>query len=192
MVNSLINDECNKTTNGKIPKIVETDDVKFSPITSINTVYFIDKFEIAFKIYGTSESFYTDCTRQTILSKTKLMKKTGVYYQYAQYKGKDVVLVPYKNSHLQLVLVKQRENENEAMVSPDDLNDIKEQFSRKKLNLHLPPFKMEFGANIKEDLEALGLNAFDFRTANFQKMILGRFEIHKIFQISFISTSIVN
>ena len=166
-----INSWVNKNTEGKIAKIVDRinpGDVLFL----INAIYFKGQWQFEFKKEDTKpDVFRLGDGKQKELS---MMSQSGKYFYY---KGKDFqsVALPYGKGRVSMYVFLPDEEKGldqfEKDLTPENWDTWLKSFRLTPGDLMLPRFKVEWEAELKEALKALGMaEAFDPARADFSQM----------------------
>ena len=191
MVNKWVSDN----TNEMIKDIVKKGDFTASTKLVIgNAIYFKALFQVKFPKENTQKNipFYADKARKNEISKVSMMSMEKWINYKTKYKGiYDMVQLKYKNSDLSLILcINNHSNKKEAPLTKAEI--IKELLENKeafmmgggKLELYVPSFKYEYNVELKQTLQAMGMeDAFegkaDFSFMNGQKDLRISKVIHK-------------
>lgn len=170
-VNSWVNDK----TNGKIDKIIDSDDF-WSML--VNAVYFKGAWQNEFSENATKPDVFTD--RNGVEKNIDFMNRTG-YYRYLNNGENEIICLPYKNGYfdeekgdnifydldIAMYLVK-------GVFSESVLNDFAENANSNYISLSMPKFKFEYSTSLKDSMQNLGIDyAFDAEKAEFQDMFDG-------------------
>ena len=169
-----MNKTVNEKTKGKIKDILKPGSIDSdTKLVILNTIYLNAKFVQPFpgrKDYPILIPFYETFNRKKIATeKCNMMLNDEAYFNYCSLNGNEIVRLPYHNTSIELVLVKQSSDKNYKSVTSDDFKNMK--FEVKMLKLWVPKFKIEFGRTINGDLQTLGLvDAFNGGKADFSGM----------------------
>ncbi len=167
-----INGWVNDKTNGKIDKIINSDDF-WSML--VNAVYFKGAWQNEFSESATKPDIFTD--RNGNEKTTDFMNRTG-YYRYLNDGVNEIICLPYKNGYFDeekgdnifydldvaMYLVK-------GNFSEHALNDFTENSSTDYISLSMPKFKFEYSTSLKNTMQNLGIDfAFHAEKADFSGM----------------------
>ncbi len=166
---SVINQWVEKNTNGKIPQIVDSvrpDDLLYL----INAIYFKGDWTVAFdRRLTANQPFYLAAGKQKL---HPLMSQTGDY-RYLETDQFQAVSLPYgkqRRMSLYVFLPKESSNLSSFLTSLTEENwqSWMKQFRTRSGSVQMPRFKLEYNAQLKPALTALGMGvAFNPAKADF-------------------------
>ena len=180
-----INQWCREATHEKIPQIINS----IGPndlMVLINGIYFKGAWRSPFKEANTKKDNFLNFGKQP--NQVDFMKSSGI-------------VVYFENNEVQAVTLNYMQDFMEALIilpkNESDINDYIKNFSSekyqeiiehptpKKVDLSLPKFKVDFEAEMKDYLSALGMNQAFTENADFtdmlnEKAFIGRV-LHKTF-----------
>jgi serpin B len=168
---SAINNWVSQKTDGKITSILSTLDPQ-SKCVILNAVYFRGVWATAFDKNKTAPAAFHLSRSETVDVPT--MRQRGAYRGMSTPEF-DAVALPYKGGRLTMVVLlpKNMADAGQVRISVGDktASTVMLQLQAAKpesLELSLPKFKMEFGANLIPPFEELGMKlAFDRDNADF-------------------------
>lgn len=176
----IVNQWCSDNTNGMITEVV-TDELVQNPdlmLMITNAIHFKAKFAQQFDKDFTRENtlFYSDFdpnrdswSNQSHINRNQIGKVSMMFSDCERFcvmtNKFDVVSLPYKDSSISLVLVKN----NKRGVDLNDFNINSVNFRYKsEINLYVPKFKIEYEIELSSVLQKMGIrDAFDSRRADF-------------------------
>lgn len=163
-----INEWVNGQTRGKIPEIVSPDN--FDSLTRLvltNAIYFKGNWETEFDPRRTKEDdFHTDSG--TV--KVPMMELTKHNFLYAETPELQVLMMPYKQGDLSMIVVLPRDSEMPDMDSAR-FDELRNSFTYGGVNVYMPKFTMETSYTVSGVLENMGMpTAFIMGKADFSGM----------------------
>ena len=165
-----VNRWVNKQTSGKIPKVVEALDAA-EVLLLINAVHFQGKWQKEFDPSATKEENFR--LQDGSLKPVRMMKQTGTY-EYREDEEVQAVRLPYGEGQMDMLIIVPKETS-----SLDELHDKlwadtgrwREPFPKKRGEIQMPRFKIEYGKELGEPLQAMGMTLpFDDAKADFSGM----------------------
>lgn len=171
---SQINDWAKEATEGKIPKVIEPNEVKDYLMFLLNAIYFKSDWTTQFKPSNTRKRpfFVTESEEHNL----DLMHQTS-FFKYAdinwsENKVAQLIELPYgKEERLVINIILPMGHQLSDLVKAINLNDMQQwrsQMFRQKVTLALPKFKLEQTHNLKKPFIDLGLeNLFSPCEADF-------------------------
>jgi serpin B len=185
-----INDWADKSTRGKIQKVVQ---FPFPPLTRVilaNAIYFKGKWVKPFDKKDTKPHvFYTPSAEK----QTPLMWQHG-HFHYHETAGFQAVQLPYAGDRLQMCVFLPATNSSPAKLLADMpaeswRDKILPRFMDREGTLALPRFKIEYEVTLNDPLKALGMRqAFDDR-ADFSNMANERLYVSEVKQKSYVDVN---
>ncbi len=171
---NIINQWVKDNTNGKIEKIVEeieNDIVMFL----INALYFKGTWKYEFDKKNTKDDWFTQPNGTR--SQCKMMVQEAEF-NYLANEDFQAIDLPYGDGafSMTIFLPKQNRDVNSfiAGISENNWNAWLSSFTKQKVKLYLPKFKLEYEIQMKNILTALGMGiAFDPYNADFTKLYRG-------------------
>lgn len=169
-----INKWCKDKTNGMIPQFLDKPIPQNTLIMLLNALYFKSIWAYPFdKSLTKKANFYNNGENliQTDMMQTELTC-TGAYDS----KGANWASIPYGNGAFHMVLILPASLGSgcvENYFSSIDANEFNEMIaglSKVKLKLKMPKFSIENETNVKQCLQAMGLNKMFDGTGNFSKI----------------------
>ncbi|OME85662.1 hypothetical protein BK122_01945 [Paenibacillus pabuli] len=167
-----INQWVKQHTNGMIPNLMQEPPEKEALMILVNVIAFdgnwMDEFDPE---YTTDEEFRLANGKDLSV---RMMHQTK-QFQYSENEYWQAVRLPYGDGQMHLLVVLPREGRTLDEVQQQLLDDPKrlDRGSEYSLvELSLPRFRVEYGMNLKETLQQMGMEmAFDPYAANFTEMI---------------------
>jgi serpin B len=167
---SIINDWVKQSTNGKIDKIVDGNEIRPNTILFlINAIYFKGLWTTAFNQTRTKELPFT------LLNGTQ--KQHPIMFQEAEYSYYEnelfqAVSLPYGQGRLSLYIFLPRKNASLKAfyqnLNPENWEEWMSQFEPEQLLIGLPRFRLDYGIELNNALKSLGMAiAFDEKRADF-------------------------
>lgn len=167
---SIINDWVKQSTNGKIDKIVDGNEIRPNTILFlINAIYFKGLWTTAFNQTRTKELPFT------LLNGTQ--KQHPIMFQEAEYSYYEnelfqAVSLPYGEGRLSLYIFLPRKNASLKAfyqnLNPENWEEWISQFEPEQLLIGLPRFRLDYGIELNNALKSLGMAiAFDEKRADF-------------------------
>lgn len=167
---SIINDWVKQSTNGKIDKIVDGNEIRPNTILFlINAIYFKGLWTTAFNPTRTKELPFT------LLNGTQ--KQHPIMFQEAEYSYYEnelfqAVSLPYGEGRLSLYIFLPRKNASLKAfyqnLNPENWEEWISQFEPEQLLIGLPRFRLDYGIELNNALKSLGMAiAFDEKRADF-------------------------
>ena len=164
-----------KSTNNKISKLVNYDEIKDALMLLLNALYLKAPWTTQFDPEATSDMKFTLLDGKP--KNVKMMSRESVY-KYHKGEGFQIVRIPYgKNEELAMYVV--------LPESLDGLINLVQMFDRKTLDIELakmkekplqfkmPKINFEYETNLIPTLKKMGMNAvFDPSTSNLSNMIV--------------------
>ena len=168
-----INDWFLTKTGGKITDVVQEGDLGESTALCLtNAVYFHGKWDTTFDASSTRDHVF-HCADGS-QSQVPLMALDDLESNYLFGPAYEGVRLPYRNSTCALWALLPREGKTPASVLQNlDLAQLRDQRSATTISLQLPRFKMDFAAELTNDLKAMGAAPAFAANADFSPM-LGR------------------
>lgn len=167
----VINRWVSKRTEGKISKLLEEPLSSDSAAVLLNAIYFNASWTDKFKTENTKEDNFTQL--DGTVKKVPMMRQTRTY-AYTEHEAWQAVKLPYGDGRMNMLLIVPKEQS-----SLDELNrqlwtdclPCRQTFEPVRVDLRLPKFKVEYTAQLKDALTAIGMSqAFDPSRADFHKM----------------------
>lgn len=155
----IINAWADENTHGRIKNIISGRIPGDARVILANAIYFKGSWERKFDPKATKErAFHLQDGRQPQVA---MMQQSGEF-QYQEGKGCQAVRLPYAGWRLGMyVLLPEAGSSVEKLLASLDAqswqNQLRRQFLKRKGSLVLPRFKLEYGAELKRPLTALGM-----------------------------------
>ena len=168
----IINAWADENTHGRIKQIISGSIPSDAQVILANAIYFKGSWERKFDPTATKErAFHLQDGRQPQVA---MMQQSGEF-QYQDGKGCQAVRLPYAGWRLGMyVLLPEAGSSVEKLLASVDAqswqNQLRRQFRSRKGSLLLPRFKLEYGAELKRPLAALGMTLPLSRGADFSSM----------------------
>eukprot|EP01113_Clastostelium_recurvatum_P013370 TRINITY_DN17056_c0_g1_i3.p1 TRINITY_DN17056_c0_g1~~TRINITY_DN17056_c0_g1_i3.p1 ORF type:complete len:374 (+),score=76.42 TRINITY_DN17056_c0_g1_i3:250-1371(+) len=183
---TMINDWVSAQTHGKIPKLVSEDVVqKDTRMILINAIYFKATWKHVFQQEMTQEAHFTPIGGAGV-STIHLMSQTAPF-GLLQGKHATIVEMPYKTDWFSMLIILPNDPSQEgwnAIANVEYISSLGKLKSldvpRSKVRLFLPRFKVEWEADLKEQVESMGVRLAFSNDADFSKMA----QSSKAFKIS--------
>lgn len=170
----IINDWVEKSTNGKINKMIGRTDIDPNTVSFlINAIYFKGDWMHEFdKKLTENRTFHLDDETSKDMQIMTLIEKVA----YIENKDFQAVTLPYAAGKMNMIVFLPSENssleEFEKMITNENWEKWKSEFHEKEGTVLLPKFQVEYKAEWNEALKKLGMtSAFNENEANFTKMI---------------------
>jgi serine protease inhibitor len=169
----IVNQWASEKTHGRIPHIVDSEDLDNCELFLANAVYFKGKW---LNTFDASDTHTLPFHRQDGSQKlVRMMKQSGTF-TYRRGTGYQAVRLPYQGDNLAMYVFLP-----DAGSSPEKLLDImtgdtwrritKPGFANEEGELELPKFKLNYTVELSKPLQKLGMaTAFDQAKANFSGM----------------------
>jgi serpin B len=152
-----VNGWAHEKTRGRIAELVSSLE-PFSPLVTMNAVYFKGLWEEPFELHETKEEEFTlqDGTKQLV----PLMRQSGEF-RYAERAGAQIVCLPYKGGMSMYVVLPP-----EDMPFPKFCGELSKTvgtswtraMGKREGQLRLPRFRIETQADLSSPLKALGMS----------------------------------
>lgn len=173
---NIINQWVKENTNGKIEKIVdsiENDIVMFL----INALYFKGTWKYEFEKNKTRDDWFIQPNGTRSTCKMMVQESEFNYFANEDFQAIDL---PYGDGafSMTIFLPKQNRDVNSfiASITESNWNNWLSSFTKQKVKLYLPKFKLEYEIQMKNILTALGMGiAFDPGNADFTKIYRGAY-----------------
>jgi serpin B len=168
----LINAWADVNTHGRIKQIIAGRVPDDAQVILANAIYFKGSWERKFDPKATKErAFHLRDGRQP---QVPMMQQSGEF-QYQEGNGCQAVRLPYAGRRLEMcVLLPAADSSIEKLLAAVDgqvwQSQVRRQFSSRRGSLVLPRFKLEYGAELKQPLAALGMRLPFSRGADFSGM----------------------
>ena len=168
----IINTWADENTHGRIKQIISGSMPSDAQVILANAIYFKGSWERKFDPKATKErAFHLQDRRQPQVA---MMQQSGEF-QYQEGKGCQSVRLPYAGGRLGIyVLLPEAGSSVEKLLASLDAqswqNQLWRQFVSRKGSLVLPRFKLEYGAELKRPLTAMGMTLPFSRGADFSGM----------------------
>lgn len=163
-----VNKWCDNQTKGMIKQIITPGDIK--PLTHLiltNAIYFKGTWQNEFKESNTKDKVFYNS--MGVKSEVKFMEKEEKF-AYAENDIAQVLKMSYKGDDLSMLIILPRENDVKSLsdsLTPEMLAQWNQELETYKVNVSLPKFKFDFGANMNEPLKELGMaRAFTSKSVN--------------------------
>ena len=154
-----VNYWCSQKTHGKITQIID----KLDPLTVmllLNAVYFRGEWTYPFNPKNTHNGTFYNYGKEE--KKVEIMSQNHVFMYY-QDKEIQAIELPYKNDSMSAIIILPNNDininnyVNLLNVNDELVNKILDKMVRKKIQLYLPKFEVEFGQTLKDVLIRLGM-----------------------------------
>ncbi len=175
---STINGWVNEATAGKIDDLVGPGDLIQAILLLLNAIYFKGMWHRQFDKEATSEGTFSlpDGGRKTTL----MMHQSG-RYRYFENRQFQAASLPYGDGRVSMYLFlpnkKTSLTEFQKNLNWESWNVWMSQFREVEGDISVPRFKVEYEAELKEALEALGMGIAFRSGANFEGMCAGPLQI---------------
>lgn len=178
-INSWVSDK----TEGKIEKILE---ILQSDLYLVNAIYFKGSWQEQFdKKLTKEEKFSTKSGAKDV----DMMENSGDY-DYLEKDGLQIISLPYKgNDYSMKVFLPAKNNSIDEFVKNltwEEYEKHIEEMKNREGTIKLPKLKIEFGGDILETLEALGLKIAISDAADFSKMANNSLAINEVIHKTYI------
>lgn len=165
-----VNGWVNQNTHGRIPKILDRLDPN-SVCVILNAIYFKGAWTAQFDKRATRPADFLLASGQTVQVPTMHQIAS---FQIAQADGYDAIRLPYRKSGLGMIVIAPTRGslrEFEARLNATMLTDVIGKLGQSqagRVDLSLPKFRIEFGADLVSPLQGIGMKlAFDANRADF-------------------------
>ncbi len=184
-----MNNWCSENTNGKITDIIDA----LSPdmvMVLMNALYFNAPWDKAFNPDLTHDDIFNGCNGKTTVP---MMYRKGMY-RYAEYKGFQLVKIPYDDGkYAMYIALPPADVDIDSAVQylgEDIYNSAMEQLAPQEVSLTMPKFKLTSSHVLNEALEKMGVReAFD-TAADFRGISeSGRLQLDVVKQKCYIDVS---
>lgn len=165
-----INDWVENKTHSLVKEFLKEPLSDDSRLALFNTIYFLGKWVNEFEPNSTyKEDFITSGGD---VKQVDMMHDFGRREYYVQGDGMDGVVMDYRDGSMALVALKptagQTVREMYESLTYDELTTLLDSGTKRKVNLKLPKFEVEFDKNLNETLQNMGIKrAFDGNLAEF-------------------------
>jgi len=180
-----------KNTGGRIKNIVAGRCPGDTKMVLANAIYFKGMWLRAFDAKATKpRAFHLSETGQ---STVPMMGQEGEF-EYQEGNGCQAVRLPYKGQRLGMYVLLPEPGSSVsnllASLNPQSWRDqLLRQMASRKGNLVLPRFKLEYGAELKPYLQALGMRLPFSQTADFSAMSVASLYLSAVKHQSFVEVS---
>jgi serine protease inhibitor len=187
----IINAWADENTRGRIKQIISGQIPGDAQVILANAIYFKGSWERKFDPKATKErAFHLPDGRQPQVA---MMQQSGEF-QYQEGKGCQAVRLPYAGWRLGMyVLLPTAGSSVEKLLASLDAqswqNQLRRQFVGRKGSLVLPRFKLEYGAELKRPLKALGMTIPLSRGADFSGMSASPLYLSEVRHKSFVEVN---
>jgi serpin B len=187
----IINAWADENTHGRIKNIISGSIPGDAQVILANAIYFKGSWERKFDPKATKErAFHLQDGRQPQVA---MMQQSGEF-QYQEGKGCQAVRLPYAGWRLGMyVLLPEAGSSVEKLLASLDAqsweNQLRRQFVSRKGSLVLPRFKLEYGAELKRPLSALGMRIPFSRGADFSGMSASPLYLSEVRHKSFVEVN---
>jgi serine protease inhibitor len=169
---NIINEWVNQKTNQKISEIIYQEDLNSDTILMLlNAIYFKGSWKNSFNKSATKKADFTLVNGQ--LKSVEMMNQSGEY-EYFQDDSCQAVAIPYQGENASIVIFLPNEQSSLDVFQQQLDNYLwqqwQNQFSRQRVYLSLPSFKIEYEDSLMEDLHKLGLDIALDRRADYQNI----------------------
>ncbi|OKP88702.1 serpin family protein [Paenibacillus sp. P32E] len=168
---SEINGWVSKHTEHKITQMLDKPPGPQSVAVLVNALYFKGGWKEAFPVENTRQAEFRLSTDETV--QVPMMSQKG-YFPYSEHEEWQAIRIPYGDKQMDMLVIlpsvhsslEELEGQFEAGGFPAE-----EDFVEKQGTIGLPRFKANFGTDLKEALQALGVKlAFDPDKGDFSKL----------------------
>jgi serpin B len=171
-IGGIINAWADENTHGRIKNIVAGRLPGDTEVFLANAIYFKGSWERKFEPKQTKERAFN--LRDGNQKQTPMMQQSGEF-QYQEGNGCQAVRLPYAGGRLGMyVLLPEAGSSAEKLLATLNAevwqNQLRRQFHSRKGSLVFPRFKLEYGAELKRPLTALGMTLPFSRAADFSAM----------------------
>lgn len=186
----IINRWADENTQGRIKQISQGRLPGDTRMILANAIYFKGSWERKFDAKLTlQKNFNLSESRVQLVP----MMQQGGEYQYREGNGFQAVRLPYKGGRLGMyVLLPEGYSATKLLATLNDQmwqQQVLAQLSQKKGNLSLPRFKLEYGAELKQPLQAMGMKAPFSHAANFSGMAAEPLLLSAVMHKSFVEVN---
>lgn len=187
----IINAWADENTHGRIKQIISGQIPGDAQVILANAIYFKGSWDRKFDPKATKErAFHLPDGRQRQVA---MMQQSGEF-QYQEGKGCQAVRLPYAGWRLGMcVLLPDAGSSVEKLLAGLDAqswqNQLRRQFLNRKGSLVLPRFKLEYGAELKRPLAALGMRIPFSRGADFSGMSASPLYLSEVRHKSFVEVN---
>jgi serpin B len=161
-----INNWCSENTNGKISEIIDRLD-SGNVMVLINALYFNAPWDVEFDPALTREQTFNGLTKT---SQVKMMNNKG-YYMYAEYKGFQMIQLPYLGREYAMYVVLPPEGADvNKLLSKMDASAYAaamDMLSQQEVRIMLPKFKVETSMLLNKPLQDMGIKTAFTSAADF-------------------------
>ena len=161
-----INNWCSEHTNGKIKDIIDRLDPS-NVMVLVNALYFNAPWENEFDPDRTREQIFNGLSME---SKVRMMGAEA-YYMYAEYKGFQMIQLPYQGLTyaMYIVLPPEGADINKLISKMDEAayHAAMDMLSQQKVRLFLPRFKVETSMLLNKPLQSMGIKTAFTAAADF-------------------------
>jgi serine protease inhibitor len=165
-----INDWVNKSTNGKIPRMIESID-PMEVLILMNAVYFNGGWKKEFQPSATKEESFK--LQEGSTKQVQMMTQSGSY-EYLQEEEFQAIRLPYGEGQMDMLVILPDESSSLGTLHDKlwaDPNRWHESFQSNRGEIKLPRLKIEYSEKLKEPLKAMGMTLpFDEVHADFSGM----------------------
>ncbi len=173
-----INGWVNDKTNGKIPTVIDEDNIDFGAML-INAVYFKGRWQSEFDKASTEKDTFTD--RSGKKTDIDFMNKTS-WIGYAEKNGVQIAELPYLTCEDKFTDDGEYIDSNDLnldismylMMSDEDFNPNEilnsVEISTKYIALSMPKFKIEYSVSLNDTLKNIGIEKAFTESADFSDM----------------------
>lgn len=176
-----INNWCSENTEGMIKGIVNELDPQTVMILA-NALYFKAPWEDPFDKNSTRKAVFHGSKGDTEPMFMTGKKTCG----YLEYKGSQIVALPYKDGRYAMYIFLPDANLKEAdllsYMSESGLDEVMKNMSREKVRLTIPKFKVEYEMSLVETLEAMGVRSVFTSAADLTGIAHGPLSVSDVFQ----------
>jgi serine protease inhibitor len=157
---NIINEWVNQKTNQKISKIIDQEDLNFdTTLILLNAIYFKGSWKNSFSKAATKKTDFALANSQ--LKLVEMMNQSGEY-EYFQDENYQAITIPYQDENVSIVIFLPSEQSSldnfQQQLDNHSWQQWQNQFSRQRVYLSLPRFKIEYEDSLMEDLHELGLD----------------------------------
>ena len=186
-----INAWTNANTKGVIPRIVDNLDAR-TEFLLINTTYFKGKWAIPFEASATRDAAFTrfDGSKHDVP-----MMNASIELAYAESEHWHAIKIPYQGNRFEMMVLTAKEPTGAAKLR-DEVGAVGlfkslvlARFEPQDVELSLPRFRAEYGADITAALGRLGLGPVFGRSADYRGLTKSRLHAAEIIQRSVVEVS---
>ncbi len=168
----LINGWVDENTNGRITEILKPPVDPNIAMLLMNAIYFKGDWTNQFEDTATFDSYFYPTSESPVECRMMSKTDTMLYYQNDLFQAVDL---PYGDEYFSMtVLLPQPEVTVDSLIgqlTAENWASWMTGFHAEEVPLYLPKFKFEYGIDLKEMLEAMGMAiAFDGSSADFSNM----------------------